>query len=69
MTIKVKIINQDQRLDTKERVKVIIELKSMVKPIYGLHATLKPGEETTTYVHPGQSVILQEFYDSSTEKE
>lgn len=65
MTIEVLIKNLDTRLDTKEVVQVFLEHKSLVKTIHSLHKSLKPGEETKAYVHPGQAIVVREYYERS----
>jgi len=64
MTVEVLIKNLDTRKDTKEEVHVILEHKSLVRPVYSLHKVLKSGEETKAYVHPGQSVLVKEFFNN-----
>ena len=65
MTIEVLIKNLDTRQDTKEVVHVILEHKSLVRTIHSLHRELKAGEETKAYVHPGQAIIVKEFFNSN----
>lgn len=65
MTIEVLIKNLDNSKETKEEVHVIIENKGVVRPVYSLHRVLKPGEETKAYVHPGQNLVVKEFYNNS----
>lgn len=65
MTIEVLIKNLDTCQETKEVVHVILEHKSLVKTIHTLHKVLKPGEETKAYVHPGQVIVVKEFFDNN----
>ncbi len=69
MTIEVLIKNLDNRQDTKEVVHVILEHKSLVRTIHTLHKVLKPGEETKAYVHPGQVVVVREYFDVTNNRD
>ncbi len=64
MTIEVQIKNLDQRQETKEVVHVILEHKSLARTIHTLHKELKQGEETKAYVHPGQVIIIKEYFNN-----